>query len=216
LVDGVDPGSGAALLDAQERARADRFRFARDRERFIARRVFYRRVLTGYLGAGTPLVIHATPQGRPYLDPATELDFNTSHSHGLAVIAVSRGSRVGVDVERLRPLEDSLVVAAGLTSQRELAQLHGLPSAARAEAFLTLWTRTEALVKASGDGLAYPLADLDTSGRDADGVVRVAGLADGAALTWSRLDVATGFVATVAVIGDQLAIRHMALAELAV
>jgi 4'-phosphopantetheinyl transferase len=214
-VDGSVEAGAMAMLDERERARAERFRFPRDRERFIARHVFYRRVLARYLGAGKPVVLSTTPQGRPMLDPACGIDFNASHSDGLAVIAVSRGPRVGVDVERLHPLDDALAVAAGHMSERELEGLRAMPRGARDQGFLSLWTRKEAIVKLSGDGLSFPLADLDTAGQRGRGVVRLGHLAGGSPCTWATLDVGPGFVASVAIEGDRLTVRPMKLAEVA-
>jgi 4'-phosphopantetheinyl transferase len=137
-VDRVPPGAAdLALLDGVERERAGRFRSRRDRDRFVARRAFHRRVLGGRLGVAPAAVeLQVTPQGRPFLDPAWGIHFSTSHDDGLAVLAVTGGLRVGVDVERVREVDDALEVAATHMSGDEVAWLRSLPRGSRSRGFL--------------------------------------------------------------------------------
>jgi 4'-phosphopantetheinyl transferase len=109
----------------------------------------------------------ATGHGKPHLADRSELDFNISHSGELALIAVARGRRVGVDVERVRPRTDVLAIARGSFSVRERRAIEsGETDEARREAFFRCWTRKEAYLKARGEGLA---GGLDTDPEEAGG-----------------------------------------------
>lgn len=147
------------LCNAEERARHDRFVFARSRRQFTVARALVRRVLAGYTGlAPEALAFVANEFGRPELDPGREgLRFNLSHADGLAALAVARDAEVGVDVEdtarRSRP-ED---IAEHFFAAAEVAGLMGLPAHARPRRFFDLWTLKEAYIKARGKGLAIPL-----------------------------------------------------------
>jgi 4'-phosphopantetheinyl transferase len=85
------------------------------------------------------------------------LFFNVSQCENLAVIAISRDVELGVDVERIRPMQNMPSIAARFFSADEAAALENLPSDARSEAFFRCWTRKEAVTKAHGSGLSTPL-----------------------------------------------------------
>jgi 4'-phosphopantetheinyl transferase len=91
------------------------------------------------------------------------LRFNVSHSAGLALIAVSAGHRVGIDIERIRPDVDITTLAERFFSDRERAGLRALPDNLRLPAFFACWTRKESFLKATGDGLSFPLADFSVA-----------------------------------------------------
>lgn len=154
----VQDASNAAnllrLLSGDERRKADGFLFAEDRERFIAARGALRGILGRCLGLEPEhLVFRYGPRGKPRLEMGHGLRFNVSHSGSLALISLSRDREVGVDVERIRPVPDLETIAARHFSVQEAAALRALPEAARTQAFFVLWTRTEARLKARGDGL---------------------------------------------------------------
>jgi 4'-phosphopantetheinyl transferase len=155
----------AGYLSSDERARADRFVFPRDRNHFVAGRAFLRLLLGQYLGT-EPRALRFSygPNGKPALaDDRSDLRFNLAHSGALAVCALTRGSEVGVDVERLRPIRDAEGVAQSAFSPREVARLESLPEPARLRAFYEAWTRKEAFLKALGHGLARPLDSFDVT-----------------------------------------------------
>lgn len=146
----ADPG----LLDEAERARAARFAFEADRLRYVAAHVALRRILSGY----TEDLHYATgPHGKPSLVDGGGLEFNMSHSGDLALYAVTRGRPVGVDVERVRPDVAKEVTEARFFTPAETEALLALPEQERARAFFTVWTRKEACLKATGEGLSVPL-----------------------------------------------------------
>ena len=127
--------------------------------------VALRSILAAYLDSD-PLAARfvVAPGGKPRLDPAwtaSPLSFNLSHSRGRALVAVSLGREVGVDVERLRrdlPIER---LAARFFAPREIAALRSTPETVRPAAFFACWTRKEAYMKARGDGISRPLDDFE-------------------------------------------------------
>jgi 4'-phosphopantetheinyl transferase len=203
-----DPSHSLPLLDEEERERAARFRFERDRDRFVTHHAHTRRVLARYLGvAPAAVVFEVGPNGKPGLDATSGIAFNTSRSGGLSVVAVSRG-HVGIDVERVRPIDDALPLADGLFTKAERRSLGGTPSSARDPAFLALWTRKEAVVKAFGSGLSAPLDSFDVVA--SDGTQEPwQGQLGSEPFVVDQLDAPPGWVAAVAVPGTRLTIRPM-------
>lgn len=149
------------ILSAEEKERARRFYFRRDRERFVAARGSLRTILAGYLDLDpVQLRFCSNPHGKPALGPefgGERLRFNLAHSDGLGLIAVTRGKELGVDLERIRRNLASEMIARRFFSPAEVASLLALPEDLQCEAFFTCWTRKEAYVKARGEGLSIPL-----------------------------------------------------------
>lgn len=156
------------VLSEDERQRAERFYFEKDRCHFTAARGVLRMLLSGYLSRRPEAVCFAYGNyGKPRLadeDNESDLRFNLTHSHGLALVAVTRRREVGVDVERIRDMErDGEPLAERFFSPREAAVLRSLPTELRREAFFHCWTRKEAYIKAQGKGLSLPLDQFDVS-----------------------------------------------------
>jgi 4'-phosphopantetheinyl transferase len=153
------------ILADDERQRADRFHFEKDRRHFTAARGVMRTLLAGYLARRPEEVRFAySNYGKPRLAEEGELRFNLTHSHGLALLAVTRGREIGVDVEHLRDMErDGELLAERFFSPREAVVLRSLPPQLRREAFFHCWTRKEAYIKALGKGLLMPLDQFDVS-----------------------------------------------------
>ena len=130
------------------------------------------------------------------------LQFNVSHSANIALIAFSSEHRLGVDVEKSRADVDTTALSERFFSLRERTGLQALPDPLRVLGFFACWTRKEAFLKATGDGLAFPLADFSvTTHPDLD--PRLEDL-KGDPEAWkhwflSDLEVANGFRAAVAV-----------------
>lgn len=153
----------ASTLTADETGRAARFRFPADRNRYIAAHGALRDILARYLNREPGQVrFSANQYGKPTL-PGCPLEFNLSHSGDFALVAVTRGRKVGVDVERFRPDVDFERLASRFFSSREAAELTAFPAAQRLAAFFRCWTRKEAYIKAQGLGLSLPLKDFDVS-----------------------------------------------------
>lgn len=155
-----------ALLSADEAARADRFHFDRHRRRYTVGRGVLRRLLAAYAGAEPgSLSFEYGPREKPRLAAglAPGLEFNLSNSEELALVAVTTGVEIGVDLEALRPMEDALEISERFFSAPERTALAACPAQDRDAAFFRCWTRKEAYVKAVGDGIALGLDRFDVS-----------------------------------------------------
>jgi 4'-phosphopantetheinyl transferase len=157
----LDGSPNMSLLSADERDRARRYRAPEARDRFVLARAALREILGGYVGLPPEQLRFAYPcacgrddcepsRRKPRVEPDT-LRFNVSHTEGLALIAVSRGRELGVDVERVRPLA---AAATWALDANEAEAIAALPEPERLDAFYRAWTRREAHAKARGDGLA--------------------------------------------------------------
>ena len=159
----------AALSDA-ERTRAGRYFRHEDAVRSAGTRAALRDVLGAALGvAPNRIAIVVDASGRPSLDPAhrTSLDFNVSHAGDHALIAWAAAARVGVDIECCDRPTDWRALTSEVCAPAEAAYLDSLPPAARADAFMRVWSAKEALLKATGDGLKVAMTDLTVSAADA-------------------------------------------------
>ncbi len=185
------PGVERALrvLSAEERARADRFHFPRDRRRFALGRASLRMLLARYTGAEPDrIVLHVGPAGKPFLADRADLHFNLSHCEDRGVLAVAV-SPVGVDLEKIRDIPEALVIAEHFFTPSEIGALRAFPETERPDAFLRCWTRKEAYVKARGGGLSTPLDSFDvTLDRGKAGLTRHSETAG----HWELLDVDAG------------------------
>jgi 4'-phosphopantetheinyl transferase len=208
----------ARTLSAAEWARADRLRFERDRLRFIVGRGLLRTILGRYLNLEPGRVrFHYNTYGKPALANSSDrcqigshsdLQFNLAHSHGLALYAVARARVVGVDLERIRPIAEADQVVERHFSAQERAVYHALPSDEQRWTWFNCWTCKEAYLKARGQGLQWPLHEIEVSvapwewKRKTMRLLRVAGDAQEAS-RWSirMLSPAPGYAATLAVSG---------------
>lgn len=145
--------------------------------------------------AASALGLHRDARGRPQFDPPG-WDCNWSHSGGWLAVALMRGGRVGVDIERRHPRPRSLEIAERYFDAREAAALARLPASERGDAFLQLWCAKEAVLKAHGHGLAFGLDRLRFDDNDGRGALRLAecdpALGDVATWTLQRFDVPDG------------------------
>jgi 4'-phosphopantetheinyl transferase len=179
------------VLSPDEHTRAGGFRFETHRRRFIAARALLRLILGSYLKQ-RPAELRFTYgwHGKPCLSPANDggqIGFNISHSEESAVFAIAFGSEVGIDIECVRPLEDVEWLAQSVFSPAELDAYRHLTGPKKLEAFYRCWTRKEAFVKAVGDGLAYPLDQLELSLDERATLLRLPGDEPKAA-EWSLYD----------------------------
>jgi 4'-phosphopantetheinyl transferase len=155
------------ILSEDEQNRANRFHFKKDHDHFIVARGTLRIILGRYLGIKPEqLRFSYTYYGKPALEKEFEgesLRFNLSHSHGLALLGVTRDREIGVDIEWIRTGMADEQIAERFFSDKEVALLRGLPRELQDEAFFNCWTRKEAYIKARGEGLSMPLAIFDVS-----------------------------------------------------
>jgi len=148
------------ILSPDERMRAGGYHFDRDRMRFIVRRALLRIILARYLGLSPgKLQFDYGPCGKPEIHCVVglPLSFNLSHADGFAVFAVTAEGTLGVDVERIRPLQDIPAIAKRFLPAEEANSISHLTGHAQLEYFLRCWTRKEALAKATGQGIAEAL-----------------------------------------------------------
>ena len=205
-----------ATLSASERERASRFRFDVHRNRFIAGRGFLRTALSRYLD-GRPLQIEFQygPHGKPELAgyfASTGLRFNLAHSEDLALLAVGKGDAIGVDVERIRPVLDMDQLVERFFSPTENARFQALTKDERPAAFFNLWTRKEAWLKATGEGIGYSLKQVEVSFLPAEParLIRIEGRGD-EAIRWrlENLRPASGFTGALVCAAGTTAMRYM-------
>lgn len=166
--DDVDPGHVAANLSAAERRRRDAFFDARAGDRWGRVRGVLRELLGAYSGQ-PPAALHfaLSAYGKPALPG--RVSFSVAHTGGLALYAVARGIRVGIDVERIDPARASLLVADAFMSAAESEHLRTCRDDVRAREFFRLWTRREALIKARGTGWFDESSTADAQGRISPG-----------------------------------------------
>lgn len=143
-----------ALLTDDEAARATRFRFARDRSRFVQRRAFRRLVLADILGIpARDVVIEADALGAPSVASASGLAFGASSSGDLAVVACSYDVQFGVDLEVPRPIDDPARLLWSISSEEEKACRQEMLGGSALDRLYRVWIAKEAVLKALRVGL---------------------------------------------------------------
>jgi 4'-phosphopantetheinyl transferase len=149
------------LLSPEERRRAERYHFDGDRNRFIFRRGVLRTILGLY--TKTPpaeLFFNFSRRGKPELADGVGTDkikFNLSFSNGLALFSFARDQEIGIDIEYIRQVPEIEEISLRFFATFENYALRALPETRRKDAFFSIWTRKEAFIKATGDGMSCPL-----------------------------------------------------------
>lgn len=155
------------LLSTDERHRAERFHFTKDREHFIVARGMLRTILARYARAHpSELRFNYNEYGKPSLvedSRSNGLRFNLSHSHELALCAVALRREVGVDIEHMRAELTGEQIAERFFSAPEVSSLRAVADTLRTQAFFNCWTRKESYIKARSEGLSYPLDKFSVS-----------------------------------------------------
>jgi 4'-phosphopantetheinyl transferase len=207
----------ALTLSVDERARAARFAYEKDRNQFIAIRGWLRILLGTYLHRPPAEIrFQYGAQGKPLLadsekDP--DLHFNVSHSAALGALAFCRGREIGVDVELMERRFDILDLARSCFSSGEQESLLNCPEDENLERFFQLWTSKEAYIKALGGGLSIPLQDFSVGVRsDSDNWSVVASGAKvpdnaDAPLMVRRLTVPESYAGAVAATGNDWSVQ---------
>lgn len=150
------------LLSSDERERAERYKIAEVAERFVLARGLLRRHLGAFLNADpSSLRFQYGEQGKPFL-PDAPLSFNLSHSGDWAVLAVAKGRELGVDIEKIRVLENDRLPERYFSAPEAIVY-RVTPDDHREEAFFHFWTAKESFLKARGDGLSRGLKDYSFS-----------------------------------------------------
>lgn len=197
-----------AWLTPEERERAARYRFDADRRRFAWTRGILRALLASYVDCLPDQIHFGTAfKGKLHLSASHHpahggLRFNVSHSHEWALIALARDREVGVDVEHHRPLHHDLFdIAARFFAPAEVGALRALAPAEQEPAFFRIWSRKEAYIKATGEGVSAGLDTFEVSiGIHPAVSLRVLGRpADAARWMMRSLDVGPDYGAALAV-----------------
>lgn len=154
-------------LSIDERVRAERFHFGKDRKRFVVGVGTLRAILGCYIGVEpSELRFSYGRHGKPRLSDVfgnKTIYFNMSYSEGLALYGFTRDREIGVDIEFMRDFPEMDKIAKRFFSIKENEVFLSLPESKKKEAFFNCWTRKEAFVKANGDGLYQALEDFDVA-----------------------------------------------------
>lgn len=179
------------LLSRDERLKSDQFYFEKDRALFVVAHGILRKLLGRYLDILPDHVLFEKgPYGKPEIVGLSRVRapfcFNISHSHELVVFAFSTQCGIGVDVERVRRLPDFLGIAQGYFHPKEVEQLIKTPAGQQRDLFYECWTKKEAFIKGTGEGLSRPLDSFAVSlgGGDDRGEIRIFG-GQGKGRRWS-------------------------------
>lgn len=193
-----------ALLSAEERAQAAAFRAESHRVAFVTARGVLRMVLGAYVDQ-RPIALRLAraANGKPFVLDTPNIRFNVSHSGDIGLYSITLGREVGVDVERVVDI-DLMRIARRFFSRGEYDGLQRVPESLRPLAFYACWTRKEAFVKGTGDGLRRKLDAFDVTVEPwlPARLLAVRGM-PGEAQRWSlrSIDVGDGYMAAVAVRG---------------
>jgi 4'-phosphopantetheinyl transferase len=200
------------LLSDDEQSTAERFRFLRDRDRYIVSHGALRLILGQYLQYDLrDIQFHHNAFGKPHVgEGEASVHFNLSHTDGLALVAVAHSFAVGVDVERRQLERFDLAIARRFFSPSEYTALLEMPAYRQIDGFFQCWVRKEAFIKARGTGLSFPLHQFDVSvavDRPAE-LLAVRGI-DERVEDWSLLDIAlqTPFAAALAARAPHITVR---------
>jgi 4'-phosphopantetheinyl transferase len=200
-----------ALLTPDEQQKAVRFRFEKDRNHYGAARGILRSILSSYLSEDPKnLRFTYNPYGKPALD-SDLLQFNVSHSHGMALYAVAQHYPVGIDLEYMRTDFGWQQIVEQYFSAQEFDALLQLPEGQQCKAFFDGWTRKEAYIKAKGQGLSIPLNQFDVSLSPSEPAVLLRTQWDSQeAAQWALHDLNPGedYAGAIAIHGRDLQLRY--------
>lgn len=203
------------LLSEDERRRAGKIRYAQHRQSFTVSRGILRVLLSRYTSRRPEEIqFKYSLTGKPFLagnEENADICFNLSHAGLLALYAFSQDRQVGIDVECIRPMDDMDQIASRNFSPGEYRRFQSVPERDRLMAFYHCWTRKEAFIKATGEGLTFPLREFEVSfepGYPAE-LLSVSGSRD-LARRWSMHDLKTwdGYAAALVVDGNDYSISH--------
>ena len=208
----------AQTLSTDEKNKADRYYYEKDRRHFIVGRGILRAILGLYLGIiPNQLSFRYGGNGKPELSDKVGqgvINFNLSHSGNFALYVFTRKGRIGADIECIRVIPEMELIAERFFSVSENNIIRKSPLNKRKEAFFNCWTCKEALIKASGDGFAKPLNTfkVDLTPDKTNEFVSITGKFKENS-QWSLLSLrpASGYVGAIAVEGHDRYLRYFIL-----
>lgn len=183
--------------DEQERAK--KIRSCRAYLHYKKTRYLLKDVLAGIKHCSPDeIIFNHDKNGKPslYGEPPEGVQFNMSHSEDFVVVAVCLGRRVGIDIEKVRddiPAKDIAGRFYSSTETEAIADTHGLQ---RSELFLRIWTRKEALLKGTGEGIGSLCSEIQL-------LSECNVLRDGAPWQVHDLEVSPGYVSALAIEGEE-------------
>jgi len=157
-------GSFYGLLSRDEKEKAQRFFFEKDRSQYVLARGVLRTLLGHYvniLPESVRFSYHA--YGKPYLKNYPAIQFNIAHSEEMVIIALNYEDWIGVDIEYIERKIDVDNVAKRFFNEKEYSRLMSINEIEKRKLFFYQWTAKEAFVKAIGRGLAFDLANVEIS-----------------------------------------------------
>lgn len=209
-------------LTEDERIRANEFRIEDARTRFVVTRGTLRILLGRYLERRPDeITFTVETYTKPCLalpnSAATDVRFNVSHSGELALIAVTTGCEVGVDVEQLRPVKQMDEIAVRYFHRLEIDALQATKKKERSAAFFRCWTAKEALLKAVGSGISAALDAFEVPlGEAFEGWIDLSRIrkGEGHSQCWlERLEPAPKYIAAIAFVGSHRSVRTFSFSD---
>jgi len=215
----VDAGElthAAQYLSGNEQERVNRLVSGRHQHEFMTAHVVLRMVLSRYCAQRPQeLDIQKTSAGKPFLTYDNAIRFNLTHSHGRALIAIAKDREVGIDLEKIRPEVDIVSLANRFLSSQDQAYIGAGDSKRRHDRFLQVWVAREAVFKAEGKGMTFPLhrdhVELSSDGEKGRLVVGGGG-SDGTNMPIRFLPLESGWVGAVAAEGSDWTVTYDGLA----
>jgi 4'-phosphopantetheinyl transferase len=208
------------LLDGDEMARAARFKRTADRRLFVASHGLLRRLIGCYTGLAPERISYrAGTLGRPQLanlDTGAGLDFSLSHAGDRILCGFAIDTRIGVDLEAIAPVSDVLNLSERYFAPKEVAAISALPDSERLIGFYRCWTRKEAYLKATGEGITKALDNFSVpiAGFEGSRAIDFPHTADGPR-QWRLWDipVGAGYAGALATLGRYWNVRFRQLAS---
>ena len=155
------------ILSTDEKERASRFHFEKDKRRFTVARGILRQILGRYLNEKPHKIqFEYSPYGKPRFGSESgfgDLKFNLSHSEDLGLVAITQNRNIGIDLERIRQDLYTEEIAARFFCENERNSLEKLCKTEKNARFFQYWTRKEAFLKCMGKGLSFPMENCDVS-----------------------------------------------------
>ena len=153
-----------SCLDAQDRERAGRFHFPEDRARHVLGRALVRKILGHYLSQSPEKIdLACTDRGRPYFPGDETMRFSITHARDLVAVALTARARVGIDIEYMERKLHLKELAERILSAEDFREFEALPEEEKVAAFFRVWTRKEAYLKATGEGITDALKKISVS-----------------------------------------------------
>lgn len=148
-------------LSNDEKKRADKLKVKLKKKQFIISRSVLRKIISNSLNKShDEIVFYYTKKNKPFIKDKINnktIEFNVSHSEQCILVAVTLDNRVGVDVEKINAKIEFESLSARFFSNKENELLRSLEASKKLDAFYSIWTRKEAFIKATGEGIAYGL-----------------------------------------------------------